>query len=182
MGKSATIKVASEGHGRKRANFDLRVPEPVSSSPGEELDLGLASKAEQRRTLPWIILGVTVMFLGYQQVRLSSLSAILQEKDTGCDCGGNARGNAAVNREDDSIADDHTAVSMSVEEELDALYKQLNEQAQQLQAMHQLKLSLETRRDTSVLSVAPKEPPTSREKCFLMTVVNVFACASLYLM
>ncbi|KAK3266092.1 hypothetical protein CYMTET_25258 [Cymbomonas tetramitiformis] len=103
-----------------------------------------------QKRLPWILLGVCAIILFWQQMRLSSLSAVLQsqEKEDPRERLGAARStvdNSQAEDEPDSGSD----TSMAVEEELEALYQQLTEQAGELQRLQKQRADLERRRDSA---------------------------------
>lgn len=108
-----------------------------------------------QKRLPWILLGVCAIILFWQQMRLSSLSAVLQsqEKEDPRDRLAAARspggaGAAMDNLQAEIEPDSGSDTSMAVEEELEALYQQLTEQASELQRLQKQRAELERRRDS----------------------------------
>uniref|UniRef100_A0A7S0RXK2 Uncharacterized protein n=1 Tax=Pyramimonas obovata TaxID=1411642 RepID=A0A7S0RXK2_9CHLO len=112
------------------------------------------------RYLPWILLALCGVILGWQQVRLATLSAALGERGLDgslgglvCPCGTPAekQGGGIAEIGSDEDAGNEGEAQMSVEDELDAIYKQLNKQTAELEAIQKQKEALEAQRERQQL-------------------------------
>jgi len=99
-------------------------------------------------------------------VRLATLSAALSERSLdgsiSCACGSSTKKQGDGIEEigsDEDVGNEGTA-QMSVEDELDAIYKQLNKQTAELEAMQKQKEALEAHRERQQLELsAQREEP-----------------------